>query len=125
DETTGIPPLMNPPILEATDDLTMLSHLNEPAGIGIPDTGTYTGTDESYSASSHQVTICQTGNLHIFGNRPYCHKPFRPRGLPLRPWPSPSILWKAKRRSRPAFVCDRRPCLPVGVACCITYFASV
>lgn len=41
DETTGIPPLMNPPILEATDDLTMLSHLNEPAGMSILDTGTH------------------------------------------------------------------------------------
>lgn len=27
-----LPPLMNPPILEASDDLTNLSHLNEPAG---------------------------------------------------------------------------------------------
>ncbi len=27
-----VPPLMNPSMLEATDDLTNLSHLNEPAG---------------------------------------------------------------------------------------------
>lgn len=28
----SLPPLMNPTILEASDDLTNLSHLNEPAG---------------------------------------------------------------------------------------------
>ena len=27
-----LPPLMNPAMLEASDDLTNLSHLNEPAG---------------------------------------------------------------------------------------------
>ena len=27
-----LPPLMNPSMLEASDDLTNLSHLNEPAG---------------------------------------------------------------------------------------------
>lgn len=29
----SLPPLMNPSMLEASDDLTNLSHLNEPAGI--------------------------------------------------------------------------------------------
>lgn len=28
----SLPPLMNPTMLEASDDLTNLSHLNEPAG---------------------------------------------------------------------------------------------
>ena len=28
----NLPPLMNPAMLEASDDLTNLSHLNEPAG---------------------------------------------------------------------------------------------
>lgn len=32
DTTSQLPPLMNPAILEASDDLTNLSHLNEPAG---------------------------------------------------------------------------------------------
>ena len=32
DHNTSLPPLMNPAILEASDDLTNLSHLNEPAG---------------------------------------------------------------------------------------------
>ena len=31
-----LPPLMNPSILEASDDLTNLSHLNEPAGQSCP-----------------------------------------------------------------------------------------
>ena len=30
---TSLPPLMNPTILEASEDLTNLSHLNEPAGM--------------------------------------------------------------------------------------------
>lgn len=29
----ALPPLMNPTMLEASDDLTNLSHLNEPAGM--------------------------------------------------------------------------------------------
>jgi myosin V len=29
----SLPPLMNPTMLEASDDLTNLSHLNEPAGM--------------------------------------------------------------------------------------------
>lgn len=34
-EDTGpnLPPLMNPAMLEASEDLTNLSHLNEPAGL--------------------------------------------------------------------------------------------
>jgi myosin-5 len=33
DDSAGtLPPLMNPAMLEASDDLTNLSHLNEPAG---------------------------------------------------------------------------------------------
>lgn len=34
----SLPPLMNPAILEASDDLTNLSHLNEPAGMIYEDT---------------------------------------------------------------------------------------
>lgn len=33
DHNTTLPPLMNPTMLEASDDLTNLSHLNEPAGM--------------------------------------------------------------------------------------------
>lgn len=35
DHNTTLPPLMNPTMLEASDDLTNLSHLNEPAGMAI------------------------------------------------------------------------------------------
>lgn len=31
----ALPPLMNPTVLEASDDLTNLSHLNEPAGMDL------------------------------------------------------------------------------------------
>lgn len=33
DDNSSLPPLMNPTMLEASDDLTNLSHLNEPAGM--------------------------------------------------------------------------------------------
>jgi myosin heavy subunit len=33
DAAGTLPPLMNPAMLEASDDLTNLSHLNEPAGM--------------------------------------------------------------------------------------------
>jgi myosin heavy subunit len=33
--SSKLPPLMNPAMLEASDDLTSLSHLNEPAGMHI------------------------------------------------------------------------------------------
>ena len=33
DSNSTLPPLMNPTMLEASDDLTNLSHLNEPAGM--------------------------------------------------------------------------------------------
>jgi len=33
DNDATLPPLMNPTVLEASDDLTNLSHLNEPAGM--------------------------------------------------------------------------------------------
>ena len=35
DPNASLPPLMNPAILEASDDLTNLSHLNEPAGMSL------------------------------------------------------------------------------------------
>lgn len=33
DNSGSLPPLMNPAMLEASEDLTNLSHLNEPAGM--------------------------------------------------------------------------------------------
>lgn len=33
ERNTTLPPLMNPSMLEASDDLTSLSHLSEPAGM--------------------------------------------------------------------------------------------
>lgn len=36
DDQSKLPPLMNPTMLEASDDLTNLSHLNEPAGTKPP-----------------------------------------------------------------------------------------
>lgn len=39
DDQSKLPPLMNPTMLEASDDLTNLSHLNEPAGRKPPHNG--------------------------------------------------------------------------------------
>lgn len=36
DNNPRLPPLMNPAMLEASEDLTNLSHLNEPAGLFVP-----------------------------------------------------------------------------------------
>lgn len=36
DNNPALPPLMNPAMLEASEDLTNLSHLNEPAGLCTP-----------------------------------------------------------------------------------------
>ena len=36
DNNANLPPLMNPAMLEASEDLTNLSHLNEPAGSSRP-----------------------------------------------------------------------------------------
>ena len=36
DTNASLPPLMNPAMLEASEDLTNLSHLNEPAGLNTP-----------------------------------------------------------------------------------------
>ena len=50
-DSANLPPLMNPAMMQASDDLTNLSHLNEPAGqlkkrwIG----GTYQLTAEQFS----------------------------------------------------------------------------
>ena len=45
-----LPPLMNPTMLEASDDLTNLSHLNEPAGMTLS-SFLHNGTDRSVQSS--------------------------------------------------------------------------
>lgn len=46
DNNSNLPPLMNPTMLEASDDLTNLSHLNEPAGTGFGHMSYIANTDE-------------------------------------------------------------------------------
>lgn len=59
---------MNPAMLEASDDLTNLSHLNEPAGMqNTLQTGRILGDMlTEYSAPSYQAALSAEGNLHIF-----------------------------------------------------------
>ena len=47
DNNSNLPPLMNPTMLEASDDLTNLSHLNEPAGTDFKHLLPKSDTDES------------------------------------------------------------------------------
>jgi myosin V len=67
DDNSSLPPLMNPTMLEASDDLTNLSHLNEPAGM------LYTSREvlvdgilmEAYSPASYQAPVFPKGNIHV------------------------------------------------------------
>ena len=56
---------MNPAMLEASDDLTNLSHLNEPAGRDTMVNLLGDCADRIFSLASHQVAICTKGNIHI------------------------------------------------------------
>lgn len=62
---------MNPAMLEASDDLTNLSHLNEPAGLSISIVLPLTASKSanvvwnSVSAPSHPAQIRSKGNLYL------------------------------------------------------------
>lgn len=80
----SLPPLMNPAMLEASDDLTNLSHLNEPAGTHILVANTpekMREADSGYfspdSPAGHPSSLCAKGDIHLQWYRPYCHKSFR------------------------------------------------
>lgn len=57
DNNASLPPLMNPAILEASDDLTNLSHLNEPAG-GKSPAGMHGGVVDFFQCSKR--SSCDT-----------------------------------------------------------------
>lgn len=100
----ALPPLMNPAMLEASDDLTNLSHLNEPAGvynyqhhslsllvIELQLTG-----HNFHSPTSYPTPICTEGNLHIQRHRPHRDKSVRKSGLVIRARHGSGIRGKAK-----------------------------
>jgi hypothetical protein len=76
-----LPPLMNPTMLEASEDLTSLSHLNEPAGEPRNITHLEVVTDPLSSPAGHQITILTERNLHIFGNSPDSYESVRASGF--------------------------------------------
>ena len=64
DSNASLPPLMNPAILEASDDLTNLSHLNEPAGSTVL-ASILEALLTLSSSPSHQVTLLAKGDIYI------------------------------------------------------------
>ena len=72
----SLPPLMNPTMLEASDDLTNLSHLNEPAGMSpaIPRSTSHT---HLYSLASNKATIPAKRDIHVLGHCSHRYKPLR------------------------------------------------
>jgi hypothetical protein len=107
-----LPPLMNPTMLEASDDLTNLSHLNEPAGkhqeTSFPPALCPALTRIPHSLASHQATICTKGNLHILGHCPHCDQPLCPCRLTLRTGHGADLRRQAAPNTGPAFVCYSR-----------------
>lgn len=100
----SLPPLMNPTILEASEDLTNLSHLNEPAGeiFAIPIMAT--DIDLFYSPPSHPFTVLSKRNLHIFWNRSHSHQSICAGGFIICPSDGASICWKAACLASATFV---------------------
>jgi hypothetical protein len=92
---SSLPPLMNPTILEASEDLTNLSHLNEPAGNYQAPSFTEADADLFRSPASNQITIFPKRDLYIFRNRPDSHEPVRTSRFIIRTPDGASVCRKA------------------------------
>jgi len=105
---------MNPTILEASEDLTNLSHLNEPAGeiLAIPVMAT--DIDLFYSPPSHPFTVLSERNLHIFRHCPHSHQSIRTGRFVICPSDGASICWKAACLASATSVCYCRGGIHVG-----------
>lgn len=80
DNDTSLPPLMNPTMLEASDDLTNLSHLNEPAGKTLVCYRCLRADlIDMYSFTSYQAAVFTEGNLHVQWHSFDCHESLRTR----------------------------------------------
>lgn len=100
---------MNPTILEASDDLTNLSHLNEPAGKdSLLQHHHMSLLMVGNSVTSYQAALCAKGNLHIFWNCPHCNESVCSRRLALRAWNGAGLRRQAAPDTSPAFVCNCR-----------------
>lgn len=86
----SLPPLMNPTMLEASDDLTNLSHLNEPAGRSTPSllgcwhTHKMLTSLAPTSPAGHPPPIPPERNIHILRYRANSDQPLRSGRLALR-----------------------------------------
>jgi myosin-5 len=65
DNNPKLPPLMNPTMLEASDDLTNLSHLNEPAGMAASQFTVSCADPIAYSSASNSITVLAKRDIHI------------------------------------------------------------
>ena len=100
-----LPPLMNPTMLEASDDLTNLSHLNEPAGMTSVSSGGAALIDLP-SPPSHTITVFAEGDIHIQwycfdSNKSLCSSRFS-----ICSWYGTSICGKAQGDAGSASVCN-------------------
>lgn len=105
-----LPPLRNPPLLEATEDLTNLSYLNEPSGAFPPPFFLLRVvlTPWDYCSTPHYPSpILSAPNLHLQWNRPRRCQPFL-GAFRLLAFHRASLRWPQERRSRASFVCHRR-----------------
>lgn len=94
----SLPPLMNPSMLEASDDLTNLSHLNEPAGTlsvnAAPSLLRPMVANLSVRSSpSNSPQICPERDIHIQRYSVNSNKSFCPRRFPLCSRYGASIRW--------------------------------
>jgi len=123
DGNASLPPLMNPTILEASDDLTNLSHLNEPAGKIPPLYALLTELMKMHSPASNQAAVFAERNLHIQRHRPYSHKSLCASRVTLRSRYGPglrrqreTIASSSSFRHRGGSLCVRRLFNPDPVA---------
>lgn len=95
---------MNPTILEASDDLTNLSHLNEPAGIVPRDTLMELDLTHLRSAAGYSAEIFAEGNLHI---QWYCsdsNQSLRQGRLPICTRYGTGLRWETESNTSPPSV---------------------
>ena len=117
-----LPPLRNPPLLEATEDLTNLSYLNEPSGPLRPPPLPPPPSNRSLTRSSvpyfhrspaHDPSpLLAPPDLHVLGHRPRRREPVL---VPVRLQlvDRPGLCRQAERRARAASVRHRRGGLSV------------
>lgn len=102
----NLPPLMNPTMLEASEDLTNLSHLNEPAGL-------YTSRCRPSSlltqpsATGHKTAVYPERDIYLQRYRLDRNQPLREGGLPLCSTNGASVCWETSCLASATSIRDR------------------